>query len=168
MKYKPISKKWALIHFIIVMGMFILTFLMMRNFAFTINNYIEDKSANYQQEYATIVSYRVVREEGYYVEFITYYEYKAPNGKVYSGVWNTSIEKEEDAIAEVGKQVPIYVDHEKGIHKTTLSSYMGALCFAGVFAFAFLVVMLNSLVRLILYLIYTYKHKNNISQAEVE
>lgn len=169
MEYEPISNKRALFHFGITALFLILTILMMRNFVLTIYKEIDDKDSNYVQEYATIVRYKYhvkdsqIGNEGIYETYegySTYYEYIDENGKVYSGVWDTWLETEEEAKAQLGKKVPIFVDHEKGIHKQTLGSYVGAICFAGAFAFVFFVVMLNSLVRLILFLVHYYKTKN--------
>lgn len=169
MKYKLISNKRALFHFAITVLFLILTIIMMKNFVSTIYKHIEDQDATYVKEYATIVRYKVsirhdqVGNDGIYEThegYITYYEYVDENGKVYSGVWDTGLGSEEEAKAQLGKKVPIYVDHEKGIHTETLGSYVGAICFAGAFAFVFFGVMVNSLVRLILFLVHYYKTKN--------
>ena len=74
--------------------------------------------------------------------YSTFYEYEA-DGIVYSGLWQRLI-YDEEAKAQVGKKVPIYVDHTLKLHTQTLNFSGGAIWFAGTISLVCFVVFLNS------------------------
>lgn len=160
MKYKPIPKNMAMIHLIFAIILFFFSFAGIKIFIGAMQIYIQDKSCNYVLEYAEIVRYEAnPSKNNVHVNYITYYEYTDDNGKMYAGIWDTCIEKESEAIAKLGEKVPIYVDHEKQVHKTSEGTNIGAVCFGGIMALISLPLFLNSLIRYILYVIHWYKVK---------
>ena len=101
------------------------------------------EKANFVEVEATIVTYRGHTVYTYDNRFrigesyTTYYQYKSPDGQIYSGFWQARIKTEEEAKAQIGKKVKIYVDNELkldtkslDIDKTgvTIGSVFGTLC----------------------------------------
>ncbi len=101
------------------------------------------EKANFVEVEATIVEYRkhtVYADEDTFPigeSYTTYYQYKSPDGQIYSGFWQTRIKTEGEAKAQIGKKVKIYVDNELkldtkslDIDKTgvTIGSVFGTLC----------------------------------------
>ncbi len=167
MKYKPIPKKMAMIHLIFAIIFFFFAFAGIKNLVGSTQRYIFDKSCNYVLEYAEIVRYEMNRSrDGVHISFTTYYEYTDDRGMTYSGVWDTSISTEDDAKAKLGEKVPIYVDHEKQVQKTSEGTSIGPICFAAAIVIICLPLFLNSFIRLILYVIHWYKI--NVKGKEVQ
>ena len=106
---------------------------------------------NYVQEYATIVDYKgFLSHSGYYF-YYTYYEYIAPDDTKYTGTWETNIYDEEEAKEQIGKKVPIYVDHELHLDTKHPESRptLGGAYFCGVAAAICFAVTLISLIRIL-------------------
>lgn len=121
-------------------------------------HYYINTNANYVQEYATIVRYEAVhnRFQGYC--YTTYYEYQA-DGMVYSGICQRNIQDEEEAKAQVGKKVRIYVDHTLKRHVDNLNFTSSPIWFAGTFALACFVVFFNSFIRETIFIVRWIKRK---------
>ncbi len=101
------------------------------------------EKANFVEVEATIVEYRkhtVYADEDTFPigeSYTTYYQYKSPDGQIYSGFWQTRIKTEGEAKAQIGKKVKIYVDNELKLDtksldfdKTSiwLESVLGSVC----------------------------------------
>ncbi len=124
-------------------------------------DYNIDAHANYVKEYATIVRYEAVqnRYQGY--AYTTYYEYEADDG-VYYGMWQRLIEDEEEAKAQVGKKVPIYVDHTLKRHRKDINISSDYIWIAGTISLVCFVVFLNSFVREIIFIVKWKKYKKEL------
>lgn len=94
------------------------------------------ENANFVEVEATIVEYkaRIVYSN---LHYSTFYEYKSPDGGIYSGCWQARIKTEEEAKSQIGMKVPIYIDDELKlqtkslqIDKTgvTIGAVLGSLC----------------------------------------
>jgi len=117
---------------------------------------------NYEKEYATIVRYELTNGRyDYNKSYSTFYEYEA-DGMVYSGLWQRLIYNEEEAKAQVGKKVPIYVDHTLKHHTTNLNFSSGAIWFAGTISFVCFAVFVNSFVREIIFIVRWKKYKKEL------
>ena len=97
------------------------------------------ENANFVEVEATIVEYKENIVYGYNntfpigTSYYTMYEYKSPNGGIYSGCWQARIKTEEEAKAQIGKKVTIYVDDELKLQTKTLKTdrtgvTIGAIC----------------------------------------
>lgn len=75
----------------------------------------------------------------YNKSYSMFYEYEA-DGMVYSGIWQKLIYDEEEAKAQVGKNVPIYVDHTLKHHTQTLNFLSGTIWFVGTLSFLIFVI----------------------------
>lgn len=82
----------------------------------TIEEHKEFENANFIEVEAIIVDYT---EQKDYIQsyYITFYKYESPDGYIYSGFWRGRIKTEEEAKAQIGMKVPIYVDHDLHLHK---------------------------------------------------
>ena len=111
---------------------------------------LDEPLANLDVESANLLmdTLRQLAKAGYAVlvvehkSYSTFYEYEA-DGIVYSGLWQRLI-YDEEAKAQVGKKVPIYVDHTLKLHTQTLNFSGGAIWFAGTISLVCFVVFLNS------------------------
>ena len=130
------------------------------HFVTGIIDYNIDAHANYVKEYATIVRYEAVqnRYQGY--TYTTYYEYEADDG-VYYGMWQRLIEDEEEAKAQVGKKVPIYVDHTLKRHRKDINISSDYIWIVGTISLVCFVVFLNSFVREIIFIVKWKNTKKN-------
>lgn len=63
------------------------------------------------------------------------------------GLWQRLIKNEEEAKAQVGKKVRIYVDHDLKYHVTNLNFTSSPIWFAGTLALICIIVFLNSFIR---------------------
>ncbi len=124
--------------------------------------YYTDTHANYVQEYATIVRYEAVFNErvGGYV-YTTYYEYEA-DGMLYSGICQRNIQTEEEAKAQIGKKMRIYVDHTMKHHTPSLTTSTVPVWVAGALSIAFFGIFLNSFVREIIFIVKWKKYKKEL------
>ena len=131
------------------------------HFVTGIIDYNIDAHANYVKEYATIVRYEAVqnRYQGY--TYTTYYEYEADDG-VYYGMWQRLIEDEEEAKAQVGKKVPIYVDHTLKRHRKDINISSDYIWIVGTISLVCFVVFLNSFVREIIFIVKWKKYKKEL------
>lgn len=121
-------------------------------------SYYTNTHANYVQEYATIVRYEAVRNRYKGWSYTTYYEYRA-DGMVYSGICQRLIYDEEEAKAQVGTKMRIYVDHSLKYHTTSLKSSIVPIWIAGALSLVFFAVFINSFVREIIYIVRWKKYK---------
>ena len=78
---------------------------------------------------------------------------------VYSGLWQRLIYDEEEAKAQVGKKVPIYVDHDLKYHTTNLNFTSSPIWFAGTIALVCFLVFINSFVRETIFIVKWIKYK---------
>ena len=125
-------------------------------------SYYTDTHANYVQEYATIVRYEAVQrryQQGY--TYTTYYEYQA-DGMVYSGIFQRLIKTEEEAKAQIGKKIRIYVDHTMKHHTKSLQNSTVPIWIAGALALASFAIFLNSFVREIVFIVKWKKYKKEL------
>lgn len=106
---------------------------------------------NYVQEYATIVEYKARRSNNGSYYYTTYYEYISPDNTEYIGVWDLHLYDEEEAKAQIGKKVPIYVDHELHLQADSPDHrpQIGGAYFCGVAAAICFAVTLISLIRIL-------------------
>ena len=124
--------------------------------------YYTDTHANYVQEYATVVRYEALHRrynKGYI--YTTYYEYRA-DGMVYSGICQRNIQTEEEAKAQVGTKIRIYVDHTMKHHTKSLQNPTVPIWIAGALALASFAVFLNSFVREIIFIVKWKKYKKEL------
>ena len=131
----------------VLIGISIFLFLVAILVLITVSRTIEEQKimekANFVEVEATIVTYRghtVYTSDNRFrigESYTTYYQYKSPDGQIYSGFWQARIKTEEEAKAQIGKKVKIYVDNELkldtkslDIDKTgvTIGSVFGTLC----------------------------------------
>lgn len=147
-------------HIFMMVLTIVLGAIFIRNTVFAAQNYYLDTHANFVKEYATIVEYEAVhnRYQGY--TYSTFYEYKA-DGVVYYGLWQRLIENEEDAKAQVGKKVAIYVDHNLKHHTTSLDFTSSPIWLAGTFSFVCCLVFLNSFIRETIFIVRWVKLKKS-------
>lgn len=166
MKSKVLPKNLVIIHLILLIIFIVFSIVFLTNFVKAVQFYVYDKNCDWKEETATIVKYSINTQngQGYFYDFSTFYEYIDNNGKIYSGIWER-FDTEADAKAEIGKQVTIYVDHERGIHKSSAGTNIGAVCFNGIIGFVTLPLFLYCLIRLLLHLVAWYKEKTT-SQEE--
>lgn len=129
--------------------------------------YYLDTHADFVQEYATIVRYERFARYGFDESYSTFYEYEA-DGVVYYGLWQRLIYDEEDAKAQIGKKVPIYVDHALKHHKTNLNIAKSPIGFAGVFVLVCFLIFLNSFIRETIFIVRWAKNKKAIKKSTKE
>ncbi|MDE7263635.1 MAG: DUF3592 domain-containing protein [Anaeroplasmataceae bacterium] len=151
-KNHTIIHMFVMVLSIVMMGIFI------NNLVFAAKNYYINTHANYEKVYATIVRYEEVYANNGRRTYSTFYEYE-DDGGVYYGLWHRLIKNEEEAKAQVGKKVPIYVDHTLKYHTTNLNFSSGAIWFAGAIAFASFAVFVNSFVRELIFIVRWKKYK---------
>ena len=66
---------------------------------------------------------------------------------------------EEEAKAQVGKKVPIYIDHTLKRHAKDLNISSGAIWFAGTISLVCFLVFINSFVRETIFIVKWVKYK---------
>lgn len=155
-KNHTIAHSFVMALMIVLLGIFI------NNLVFAAKDYYLNTHANYVKEYATIVRYEL--SNGRYAfdkSYTTYYEYEADGG-VYYGMWQRLIYDEQEAKAQVGKKVPIYVDHTLKHHTTNLNFSSGAIWFAGTVSIVCFAVFVNSFVREIIFIVRWKKYKKEL------
>ena len=155
-------KNHTIVHSFVMALMIVLMGIFINNLVFAAKNYYINTHANYEKEYATIVRYELTNGRyDYNKSYSTFYEYEA-DGMVYSGLWQRLIYNEEEAKAQVGKKVPIYVDHTLKHHTTNLNFSSGAIWFAGTISFVCFAVFVNSFVREIIFIVRWKKYKKEL------
>lgn len=162
-------KNHTIVHSLVMALMIVLMGIFINNLVFAAKNYYINTHANYDKVYATIVRYELTNGRySYNKSYSTFYEYEADE-IVYSGIWQRLIYDEEEAKAQVGKKVPIYVDHTLKHHTTNLNFSSGAIWFAGTISLVCFLVFINSFVREIIYIVkwVKYKKSENKEQSEV-
>ncbi|MDE5755954.1 MAG: hypothetical protein K2I23_02580 [Clostridia bacterium] len=90
------------------------------------------ENANFVEVEATIVEYREYIVDSY-TDYSTYYEYKSPNGGIYTGCWQSRIKTEEEAKAQIGMKVPIYIDDELKLQTKSLKVDKTGVIVGGIF-----------------------------------
>lgn len=138
-----------------------------RNTVFAARNYYINTHANFVQEYATIVRYEEMYANNGRRTYSTFYEYE-DDGGVYYGLWQRLIKNEEEAKAQVGKKVRIYVDHDLKYHTTNLNFSSSPIWFAGTLALVCIVVFLNSFIRETIFIVRWSKNKKAIKNNNKE
>lgn len=152
-------KNHTIVHSLIIALMIVLIGIFTNNLVFAAKRYYKNTHANYIKEYATIVRYELTNGRyNYNKSYDTFYEYEA-DGMVYSGIWQRLIYDEEEAKAQVGKKVPIYVDHTLKYHATSLEFSTSPIWFAGSLSLICFVVFLNSFIRETIYIVKWVKYK---------
>ncbi|MDE6606023.1 MAG: hypothetical protein K2K85_08395 [Clostridia bacterium] len=117
------------------------------------------KNANFVEVEATIVAYKdyIVYNSNtdmpMGIHYSTYYEYRSPNGGIYSGCWQTRIKTEEDAKAQIGKKVPLYIDDELKLQTKSLKDNNTGVLIGGIFGSICLLVSLSLFAYLIIYFV---------------
>ncbi len=101
--------------------------------------------ANFVKVYATIDKYDCVLRNGKFLLYSTYYVYESTEG-TYEGLWQANLQSEEEAKAQLGKKVPIYVDHElkmytKKVRKNFNSAFIGISICTIIFSIGLIVSM---------------------------
>ena len=126
----------------------------------TVSGAIKDlmfyEKANFVEVEATIVEYKEQKDysSSYYV---TFYEYKSPNGRIYSGFWQTKIKTEEEAKAQIGKKVPLYVDDELKLQTKSLNVDKTGVIVGVVFGSVCLLVSIGFFTHLAIYFVHWRK-----------
>ena len=157
MNEKP--KNHSIIHILVMILTIVLGAIFIRNTVFAAQNYYINTHANYEKVYATIVRYELTNGRySYNKSYSTFYEYEA-DGMVYSGIWQRLIYDEEEAKAQVGKKVPIYIDHALKRHTDNLNFTSSPIWLAGTFSFVCFVVFLNSFISEIIFIVRWKKYK---------
>ena len=155
-------KNHTVIHIFVMALTIILGAIFIRNTVFAAQNYYIDTHANYEKVYATIVRYELTN--GHYSfnkSYSTFYEYKSEGGTYY-GLWQRLIYEEEDAKEQIGKKVPIYVDHTLKRNTKSLEFTSSPIWLAGTFSSVCCLVFLNSFVREIIFIVRWVKRKKSI------
>ncbi len=153
MRNRELKKPKLWVHLVVIAVTLIITILSIINTCKIVENYQRrmNLKTNYVLEYATIVDYKSYLSDGGYYYYSLHYEYIAPDNTKYSGYWGDDLYNEEEAKAQIGKKVPIYIDHElhlKSKEPNPKPSLVGAW-FCGVVALVSLGVMLYSIIRLL-------------------
>ena len=123
--------------------------------------YYTDANANYVQEYATIVRYEEVYDRNGRRTYTTYYEYRTDD-MIYSGIAQRLIKNEEEAKAQIGKKIKIYVDHTMKHHTPSLHTSTAPIWIASILAFVSFAVFVNSFVREIIFIVRWKKYKKEL------
>ncbi len=102
--------------------------------------------ANFVKVYATIDKYDCVLRNGKFLLYSTYYVYESTEG-TYEGLWQANLQSEEEAKAQLGKKVPIYVDHElkmytKKVNTNYNASFIGMTILTIIFSIGLIVSMI--------------------------
>lgn len=119
---------------------------------------------NYVLEYATIIRYEEDIHRGKFIDYVTYYEYVSPDGTIYTGLHEARIKTEEEAKAQIGKKVPVYIDHELKLQKKDFS--LGGTWFYGAMSFICFGIFLNSFIREILNIKKRRRYKQSSKDAK--
>ena len=152
-------KNHTIVHSFVMALMIVLMGIFINNLVFAAKNFYINTHANYEKEYATIVRYELTNGRyDYNKSYSTFYEYEA-DGMVYSGLWQRLIYDEEEAKAQVGKKVPIYVDHDLKYHTTNLNFTSSPIWFAGTISLVCFLVFINSFVRETVFIVKWIKYK---------
>jgi len=158
----------TVVHIFVMVLTIVIGAIFIRNTVFAAQNYYINTHANYEKVYATIVRYELTNGRyDYNKSYSTFYELEA-DGMIYSGIWQRLIYDEEEAKAQVGKKVPIYVDHTLKRHTDNLNFTSGPIWFAGAFALVCIVVFLNSFIRETIFIVRWTKNKKAIKNNNKE
>lgn len=133
-------------------------------FIYMLVNYCIDINANYVEESATITKYEKIDRKGYY-DYTLYYEYEAPDGTIYSGIWRERVRNIEYANEMIGEKITIYVAHDLHRQKINLDFKTDTIVIYAVLAVTSLVVFIIFLQKYLSFLKRKNKktNKNNIN-----
>ncbi|MDE6606022.1 MAG: hypothetical protein K2K85_08390 [Clostridia bacterium] len=125
------------------------------------------ENANFIEVEANIVEYKEQKDyiQSYYV---TFYEYKSPNGEIYSGFWQTKIKTEEEAKAQIGMKVPLYIDEELHLQTRSLNTDKTGVIIGVVFGSICLLGSIGLIVKMSVQLAHWLKKKNNLKEVQYE
>ncbi len=110
-------------------------------FIYMLVNYCIDINANYVEEAATITKHEQIDRKGYF-DYTLYYEYVAPNGTIYSGIWRERVRNIEYANEMIGEKITIYVDHDLHRQRINLDFKTDTIVIYAVLAVTSLVVFI--------------------------
>lgn len=119
-----------------------------------------DEKANFVKVYATIDRYKCeLSSSSSLIVYSTYYVYESTEG-TYEGLWQANMHSEEEAKAQLGKKVPIYVDHELKMYtKKVNTNYNASFIGMTILTIVFLIGFVGSMVVMIRYIINCNKWK---------
>ena len=144
--------------FAIVIGLIFFA-LCLHNCILTAKDYNTELTANYQEEFATIVYYKAVLHKGY-TDYTVCYEYEE-DGILYTGNYQSRIKTEKEAIEMLGKKVPIYVDHNLkllSLQPSVEGSQKGGIWFLAIATFLMFLLCANSIIRIVRYYVKLNKY----------
>jgi len=128
--------------------------------------YINHKNTHLVEEQATIVEYKLF-EYTNFSYYNLYYEYVAPDGMKYTGLYDSNIKNFDYIEKKLNTKIAIYVDHDKHIHmlekKEASWSTIAFLCPATVMMFVFAMVPLMNVIKY-----YKTKKRNDNSKIVQE
>lgn len=153
MKNQEIKKPdmaFMIIHVIFIVIMLVLGTILSINAGKIVTLHNLYSKGNYVEESATIVKYKEIVHRGNYIDYDTYYEYISPDGTVYTGIHEMRIKTEEEAKAQIGKKIKIYVDHELKLQKKDYP--IGAAWFNGIASVVCFGIFFNSFIRVIIFI----------------
>lgn len=108
---------------------------------YLLTNYITDKNANYVEEYATVTRYEKVKRGRNY-SYTLYYEYIAPDGTEYTGIYLDRIMNFDFVEDKIGFKFKIYVAHELQRHRLDLDFDFTNIIVFAIAAVAILVIFI--------------------------
>lgn len=126
-----------------------------------LSNIIAEKKANYKQVDATISAYTLTWQSDRL--YTVYYKYVDIDGEEYVGRWKIDIDSEEEAKAMVGQTVKIYFDSDLKLHKSDVDDNKndGSIWISIVGGGIFLILILISLIRIIIYAVQWSRYKKS-------
>lgn len=119
------------------------------------------EGANFVKVDATIVEYKEYIVDTGYPVWSTFYEYKSPNGGIYTGCWDGRIRTEEEAKAQIGMKVPLYIDDELNLQTKSLEIDKTGVIVGGVFGSICLLGSIGFFTYLAIYLVRWLKMRSN-------
>lgn len=136
-------------------------------FIYATIHYTMNKNANFVEEQATIIEYQKIEHGNNYNYYNLYYEYVAPDGMKYSGLYDSNIKNFDYIEKKLNTKITIYVDHDRQIHRLNKDDFdwspIAFLCPASVMMFVFAMVPLLKLINY-----YKTKKRNDISKIVQE
>lgn len=126
--------------------------------------YINQKNAHFVEEQATIVEYKKIEHENNYNYYNLYYEYVAPDGMKYTGLYDSNIKNFDYIEKKLNTKITIYVDYDKHIHRLNKEDFnwspIAFLCLSSIMLFVFAMVPLLNLIKY-------YKTKNQNDNSKI-
>lgn len=118
------------------------------------------EKANFVKVYATIDRYNCqLSSSSSLIVYSTYYVYESTEG-TYEGLWQANMHSEEEAKAQLGKKVPIYVDHELKMYtKKVNTNYNASFIGMTILTIIFSIVLIVSMIIMIKFITNSVKWK---------